>query len=157
MLQYKKHRFYWGLISFQIPEGFFFDPVEGTDVLNTIRLFAPDDSFTLELRIEKDCAGLELELASAIHDLEPALVYPIAPLTINGLPGSHATYRCRRIQCYEAWFEIGEGTALSLIIETHGDILDIDTAALVAAVDPKNTPKKFPPKTRKIPVDKCTP
>lgn len=137
MLQYKNHRFYWEGISFQIPEGFFFDPVEGCDVLNAIRLFAPDESFTLELRMEEDCMGSEQELASVIHDLEPALVYPIAPLTVNGLQGHHATYRCRRTQYYEAWLEIGEGNALSLIIETHGDILDIDTAAVVAAVDPR--------------------
>ena len=136
MMQYKNHRFYWEGISFQIPEGFFFDPVEGCDVLNTIRLFAPDDSFALELRIEEDCVGSEAELASVIHDLEPTLVYPIAPLTINGLQGHHATYRCRRTQYYEAWLDIGEETALSLIIETRGDILNVGTAAVLAAVDP---------------------
>lgn len=136
MLQYKNNRFHWEGISFQIPEGFFFDPIEGCDVLNTIRLFAPDDSFTLELRIEEDCLGSDLELASVIRDLEPTMVYPIASLNINDLQGHHATYRCRRRQYYEAWFDIGEERALRLIIETRGDILDVDTAVLVAAVDP---------------------
>lgn len=137
MMQYKNHRFYWANISFQIPEGFFFDPVEGCDIADTIRLFAPDDSFTLELQIEKDCMGTEEELASVIHDLEPNLVHPIAPLTVNDLQGHHATYRCRRTQYYEAWFDIGKGSALNFIVSTHGDILDVDTAAVVDAVDLK--------------------
>lgn len=137
MLQYKSHRFHWSGISFQIPDGFFFDSIEGSDTINTIRLFAPDNSFTLELRIEEDCLGSELELTSVIYDLEPVLLYPIAQLTVNGLRGHHTTYRCRRRQYYEAWFDIGENTALSLIIETCGDILDINTTTVLLDIDPQ--------------------
>ena len=135
MLQYKNHRFYWRRISFQIPEGFFFDPVEGDDAAEALQFFSPDDSFTLELRIEEDCMGSEGELASVIHDLEPTVVYPIAPLTVNGLQGHHAAYRCRRAQYYEAWFDIGDGSALRLIIKTRDDIRGVDTAAVVADVN----------------------
>lgn len=51
--------------------------------------------------------------------------------------GHHATYRGRRHEYYEAWFDVDDTTALSLVVETRGDILEIDTVTLVAEVDPK--------------------
>ena len=137
MLQYNNHRFHCGPISFQIPEGFILAPGDGTSFAETLRLYAPDESFTLELRVEEDCMASVLELASVIHDLEPTVVYPIESLSVNGLHGYHAAYRCRRTQYYEAWFDMEKGRALNLIIKTHGDILAVDTAAVFAAVDPR--------------------
>lgn len=137
MLQYKNHRFHFGPISFQIPDDFILAPGDGTSIAETLRLYAPDQSFILELRVEEDCMTSALELDSVIHDLEPTVVHPIEPLTVNGLHGHHATYRCRRTQYYEAWFDMEKGRALNLIIETHGDILAVDTAAVLAAVDPR--------------------
>lgn len=135
MLQYKNHRFHHELISFQIPEGFFLDSRPELLANNSIRLYATDESFSLELRVEMDCDSAEQELASVIHDMEPTVIYNVAPLTVNGLRGHYATFRCQRTQYYEAWFDLEEGTAFSIVVETHGDILAVDTAAVVAAID----------------------
>ena len=137
MLQYINHRFYCRGISFQIPDGYFLDSTPGEESDNTIRLYAPDESFAVELRVEEDCDGSQAELASVIHDLTPTVVYPIAPITVNGLSGHHATYRNRRTQYYEVWFDIDDGVALSLVVETKGDILDVDANTLVTSVDPR--------------------
>lgn len=137
MLQYINHRFHFGGISFKIPDGYFLDSTYGEESDNTIHLYSPDESFALELRVQEDCDGSAAELESVISDLTPTVVYPIAPLAVNGLSGHHATYRNRRTQYYEAWFDIENDTALSVVVETKGDILDVDAAALIAAVDPR--------------------
>lgn len=124
-------------ISFQIPDGYFlnFDPEMVGD--NGVRLYSPDQSYTVELRLEEDCDGSARELTAIIQDLQPTVVYSLAPLTVNNVSGHHTTYRGLRHQHYEAWFDVDGTTALSLVVETQGDILKIDTAALVAAVDPR--------------------
>ena len=137
MLQYKNHRVHFEGVSFQIPDGFFLDSTYGEESDNTIHLYSSDETFTLELRVEEDCDGAEAELESVISDLSPTVVYPIAPITVNGLSGHHATYRNRRTQYYEAWFDVDDGVALSMVVETKGDILNVDAKALVAAVDPR--------------------
>ena len=137
MLQYINHRFHFEGISFQIPDNYFLDSTPGEESENTIHLCAPDESYGVEIRVEEDCDGSEAELASVISDLTPTVVYPIAPLVINGLCGHHATYRNRRTQYYEAWFDIDDGVALSVVVETKGDILDVDAAALIAGIDPR--------------------
>lgn len=137
MLRYINHRFHCGTISFQIPDGFYFNSEPGEESDNTLNLCDPDETFTLELRVEEDCDGSAVELESVINDLAPTVVYPIAPLTINGLSGHHVTYRNRRTQYYEAWFDMADDASFSLIISTAGDILDIDAAAIVTAIDPR--------------------
>ena len=137
MLQYINHRFHFEGISFQIPDNYFLDSTPGEESENTIHLCAPDESYGVEIWVEEDCDGSEAELASVISDLTPTVVYPIAPLVINGLCGHHATYRNRRTQYYEAWFDIDDGIALSVVVETKGDILDVDAAALIAGIDPR--------------------
>lgn len=137
MLRYINHRFHCGGISFQIPDGYYFDSTPGEESENTIHLCAPDESYGIEIRVEEDCDGSEAELESVISDLTPTIVYPIAPLVVNGLCGHHTTYRNRRTQYYEAWFDMEDGVALSVVVETKGDILDVDAAALVAAIDPR--------------------
>ena len=137
MLQYIKHRFHFEGISFQIPDGFYLDSTFGEESDNTIHLYSSDESFALELRVQEDCDGSEAELASVISDLTPTVVYPIAPLVINGLCGHHATYRNRRTQYYETWFDIDDGIALSVVVETKGDIPNVDAVALIAGIDPR--------------------
>ena len=137
MFQYKNHRFHFGGVSFQIPDGYFFNSEPGGESDNFIQLYAPDQTFTVDIRIEKDCDEVIAELQSVLDDLDPTIVYPPAPLQMNGLTGCHATYRNRRSQSYEAWFELGSETALSMTLTTPGNILDIDTAAVLSAIDPR--------------------
>ncbi len=138
MLLYKSHRFHCNGASFEIPDGFYFDSETGDDTPNQIKFVAPDEYYEVEIRVEEDCDGTDEELASVIHDLSPEVVYPIAPLLMNGLAGHHVTYRNRRTQYYEARFALADGTSqLMVLASTAGDILNVDTAALMAGVDPR--------------------
>ena len=137
MLLYKNHRFYYENISFQIPDGFYYDSAPREESDNLIYLHPADESYDLQLRIEEDCDGSKAELDSVIYDLSATVVYPVAPISCGGLSGHHATYRSRRTQYYEAWFDLEDGRALTIVVETKGNILDVDTKALVANVDPK--------------------
>ncbi|MBQ4624317.1 MAG: hypothetical protein IJB51_07240 [Clostridia bacterium] len=141
MLHYVNHRLIGGGVSFQIPDGYFIDLVPGIEFDNGVRLLSPDESFSVELRVEEDCEGAVKELTSVLNDLEPVEICSVEPITMNGLSGYHATYRCLRYQFYEAWFDVDKTTALSLAVETQGDIMDIDVGAIVADVDPRVEPK----------------
>lgn len=68
-------------------------------------------------------------MQSILDDVAPEVDYPAVPLLIGGLHGCHATYRNRRHQYYEVWFDMDDGYALNIIILTKGDILDVDAAA----------------------------
>ena len=137
MFQYKNHRFHFGGVSFQIPDGYFLDSgrTDEGDIL--LHLHAPDQSFTIDVRIEKDIDGILTEMQSMLYDFGSDIVYPPAPLQINDLTGYHTTYRNRRTQSYAAWFALDTETALSLTLTTPGNILDIDTPAVMAAIDPR--------------------
>ena len=119
MLRYTNQRFHYGNISFRIPDGYFLSAVPGRESDNSIILYSSDQSFSLELWLEEDCDGSKEELAAVIHDLDATVVYPIAPIMVNGLSGHHATYRGLRTQYYEAWFDVDATAALSMIVETH--------------------------------------
>lgn len=141
VLRYVNHRFIGRGVSFQIPDGYFIDLVPGIEIDNGVRLLSPDESFSVELRVEEDCEGAVKELSSVLNDLEPVEICSVGPIAINELSGYHATYRCLRHQYYEAWFDVDETIALSLVVETQGDIMDIDVATIVAVVDPRLEPK----------------
>jgi hypothetical protein len=137
MFQYKNHRFHFGGISFQIPDGYFFDSGRKDEGDILFRLHAPDQSFAIDVRIEMDLDGILTEMQNMLDDFGSDIVYPPAPLQMNGLHGYHTTYRNRRSQSYEAWFDLGAENALSLTLTTRSNILDIDTAAVLAAIDPR--------------------
>lgn len=138
MLQYKNHRFHYGRISFQIPEGFFLDSCPELLSDNAIHLYAPDESFALELTFMECSKGSGLGLVSEIHAMESTSVYFIEPITVSGLSGHHAAYVTEGVQYYEARLDIEESVAFVLTVVTEGDIQDIDVAAVVAAVDLRN-------------------
>lgn len=137
MFQYKNHRFHFGGVSFQIPDGYFLNSEPGGVTDNFIQLYSPDHSLTVDIRVERDIDGVQAELQRMLDEFESIIAHPIAPLQINGLNGCHVTYLNRRSQTYEAWFELDAENALTLVLNTPGSILDIDTAALVAAIDPR--------------------
>lgn len=135
MFCYKNHRLCFGHVSFCIPEGYYLDCELGEGIDSIVRFWAPDKSFTIELRVNTECAGSELELASVLHDMKPTVLRAMEAVSINGLSGHHATYRTRRTQYYEMWMDIALGTALSLLIETPKNIMDIDISALLTEID----------------------
>ena len=137
MFQYKNHRFHFGGVSFQIPDGYFFDSGRKDEGDILLRLHAPDQSFAIDVRIEMDLDGILTEMQNMLDDFGSDVVYPPAPLQMNGLNGYHTTYRNHRSQSYEAWFELDAENALSLTLTTRSDILAIDTAAVLAAIDPR--------------------
>lgn len=137
MLQYVNHRFHSKGVSFQIPDGYFLNSEPGEEKDDMLYLYAPDKSFHVMMQIEEDCDGSADELETVLDDMAATVVYPISPVAVNGLSGHHTTYRTKRTQYYEVWFDISVGVALSIVIETYGDIMDIDTAAVIAAIDPR--------------------
>lgn len=135
MFLYRNHRLYYGNVSFQIPDGFFLDANPDEDTDDYLKLVAPDESYSIDIRFYQDSMDAKAELESVIHDLRAEIFYPVAPIIMGGLPGYHATYRDRRTQYYEAWFDIEESFTLDMVFYTKCDILSIDTAAVVAAID----------------------
>lgn len=99
-------------------------------------LFDENDTFTLELRLEEDCDSSDQELRTILHGLSPIVLQPVTPVVINGMFGHYTVYRSRRTQHYRAWLNMNRGTAFTIDISTTGDISDIDTATLLAEVDP---------------------
>ena len=137
MFRYKNHRFYYDNISFQIPDGFFLDANPDEDTDDYLKLVAPDESYDIDIRFEQDCMDAKSELESVIHDLKAEILRPVAPICMNGLTGYHSTYRDKRTQYYEAWFDIEDSFTLDVIISTRGNILTIDADAVIAAIDPR--------------------
>ena len=123
-------------ISFKIPRNYTIDIRNSSE--DCFRLIPPEADFILELRAERDIDGTEAELQSILEDMEPVILRPVSPLTLNGLSGHHAVYSGRRFQYYAAWLTSLPSAALSITVTSEGNILDMDTAALLAALDPKS-------------------
>lgn len=135
MFCYKNHRLCFGQMSFCIPEGYYLDCESGEGIDSIVRFWAPDKSYSVELRVNPECAGSEFELASVLHDMKPTVLRAMEDVSVNGLSGYHATYRTRKTQYYEMWLDIALGTTLSLLIETARNIMDIDIPALLTEID----------------------
>jgi len=137
MFRYQNHRFYCSCFSYQIPDRFFIDTNPDEDTDDYMQLVSPDESFSVDIRLEQNCKRSNNELASIIHDMTATIEYPIAPIELNGLHGHHATYRTNQSQYYEARFDLPDNQSLCLLIVTGSDILSIDTTAVVAAIAPR--------------------
>lgn len=135
MFCYKNHRLCFDRVSFCIPDGYYLDCELGEGIDSIVRFWAPDESFSVEIRVNAECAGSELELASVLHDMKPTVLRAMEAVPLNGLSGHQATYRTRRTQYYEMWMDIALGTTLSLLIETTRNIMDIDIPALLTEID----------------------
>ena len=133
MLQYRNHRFCWGQVSIEIPDGFYWN----TDVDRALQigvfLISPEKDYTLDILIYDDAASAYTELVDTVKDFEPLSL--ISEITINGFQGYQATYRTRTEQCYEAQLNIPGGT-LSIVIKSNcrkiSDIIkQVDLTAIV--------------------------
>lgn len=63
-----------------------FEPLQtDTESDNTIHLYSLEEFYSVELWVEENCNGSEAELESVISDLAHTVVYPIAPISVNGL------------------------------------------------------------------------
>lgn len=139
MLLYKNHRFHFANVSFQIPEGYFLDTDPEENANNCIRLWDPDKRYSVEIRVDDNTRGSEMELAYVLQGMNPRILNPIRPTTINGLSGHHATYRNTRTQYYEIWLDIDADVALLILVVTKEDILKLDVASVISAIDPRVT------------------
>lgn len=137
MLCYKNHRFHHRQVSFQIPEGFYIDTEPELVSDNSLHLYSPDMLYRLDLQIVTTSNGSSEELASVLRDMKHTLVRPTLLLSINGLTGVHAAYRSEGTQYYEAWLDIATGVSMLILVSSKLSIEKIDTAAIVAAVDPR--------------------
>jgi len=137
MLCYKNHRFHFGKVSFQIPEGYFIDTAPELISDNFLHLYAPDLSFFLDVHVYTESKESAAELTSVLRDMKHTLVQPISIISINGLTGVHAAYRSEGTQYYEIWLDVEKNVTLLLLLSTKLPIEKINTAAIVAAVDPR--------------------
>jgi len=137
MLIYKNGRLHYSKFSFAILDDFYLKTESIGEANYFITLVSPDKRFSVDLSIIEDSEGAYEELVSVIEDMAPSIVYPISPISINGIQGYHATYRAKRTQYYEAWLDIDSGVTFNLVIETTGDILSIDCTKLFADVAPQ--------------------
>ena len=135
MFRYQNHRFYCSCFSFQIPDKFFIDTNPDEDSDDYMKLVSPDESFSVDIRLEQNCKRSYDELASIIHDINATAIHPIAPISMHGLHGHHATYLTKQTQYYEARFDLTGDQSLCFLIVTDNDVLSIDTTAVIAAID----------------------
>lgn len=73
MLLYKNHRFHFANVSFQIPEGYFLDTDPEENANNCIRLWNPDRHYSVEVRVDDDSKGSEMELAYVLQGMKPKI------------------------------------------------------------------------------------
>jgi len=138
MFQYQNHRFYWEQkVSFQIPDGYFFDSEPGEESDNFMRLWSPDEDFSVWIYVTEDCVDTEEAILDVLEDIEPKWNSEIQPISVDGLQGHHAFYYMSSPQYYEAWLQIDCDKALTIIIESEHELLDVDTQLVMKAIDIK--------------------
>lgn len=139
MLRYKNHRFHYGKVSFQIPEGYFIDTAPELISDNFLHLYAPDMSFFIDIHVYTESKDSTAELSSVLRDMKHTLAHPVSIISINGLTGVHAAYRAQGTQYYEAWLDVEKDVTLLILLSAKSHIEKIDTASIVAAIDPRLT------------------
>ena len=107
MLLYKNHRFYFGGVSFAIPDGYYLDTNYGDGAENSLDFWTKDMSLRIRIAIEQETKGPLEELKSVIRDLEDCVVLegPDAILQ-NGLAGYKAIYDTGRRQYCEMRYTV---------------------------------------------------
>lgn len=132
MLQYKNHRFCWGEVSIEIPNGFYWNRDAGHELQTGVFLISPEKDYTLDILIYDDAASAYTELADTVKDFEPLEL--ISEITVNKFHGYQATYYTRTEQCYEVQLDIPGGT-LSVVIRTgNQNISDIKKQVDLTAI-----------------------
>ena len=117
MLQYKNHRFYWGPVSFEIPEGFYLADNADLEMQIGVFLISPSKDYTLDISICDDTsASAREELESVIRDF--TVLESMSEITVNGLHGFQAAYCTKCGQYYEIQIDIPGGT-LDLIFKSE--------------------------------------
>lgn len=137
MFRYLNHRFHWNNFSFQIPDGFYLDSEPGEESDNFLWLWFPNGKYALTLHVLNDCSDTKSELESVIADMTPEWSSPIEPITVNGFHGHHAAYHQCHPHYYEVWLQIADSAAFNIVMENPNGVLDADTAAVIAAIDPR--------------------
>lgn len=139
MLLYKDGWFYGEKVSFQIPDGFYFENDPDMTGEYGFCAWGPKRKTLFCWRFYEDCAGSAEELRTWFSpDSGTVPLSGIIPIKIHGLTGHYALYRTRREQYYEARFDLGEGEEFVLLVELReGDIRDIVTAPELKAVTDK--------------------
>lgn len=140
MFQYLNHRFCLETVSFQIPNGYFFDSEPGEESDDFMRIWSPSRDFSVWIYATKNCDNTKEALMDVLDDIEPHYQSSIEELSINGLYGHQATYYMSSPQYYEAWLQLTSDTALTIIIESDIDIATIDVSTVLSEIDVRKEP-----------------
>lgn len=135
MFHYLNHRFHWNNLSLQIPDGYYLDSDPEIPDKNTIWLLSSKLDFRVAVTIMTSSEGTLCALRDSIADMNPQLVAPIAPFSVSGLRGHHASYRLIRPRYYEAYLDLGHGELLNILIWSSDDSIYTQTAEIIAALD----------------------
>ena len=124
--------------AFTVPDGFRINTEPDIGLPDGFGTWSPDGNCYVEWEIEDGCNGTYEELKELFvlgpHSL-PLL--DISPVIVNGLPGHHVAYSCKRGQCYELRLSAGSSAELSFRVESNtADILTaIRTPAIRDAIN----------------------
>ena len=135
MFRYLNHRFHWNNISFQIPDGYYLDSDPEMPDKNSIWLLSPTLDFRIAITIMRSNKDTLSALSDSISDMNPELIAPIAPISINGLHGHHASYRLIRPRYYEMYLDLGHGELLNIVVWCTDDSIYDKTAEVIANLD----------------------
>lgn len=135
MFHYLNHRFHWNNISFQIPDGYYLDSDPELPDKHSIWLISPKLDFRVAITIMTGSEDSRSALNDSIADMNPELTAPIAPLSINGLHGHHASYRLIRPRYYEVYLDLGHGELLNIVMWSSDDSIYTKTAEAIAALN----------------------
>lgn len=138
MIRYINNRFEGSGISFRIPDGYYYNSTTGEERPNKLTLHDPAEKYTLDIALCEETQSALGEITFIMDDMKLPLVTPITKIEINGLSGYDVTYQDRRYGYYEMWLDApSAGACLNIIITIDGNIQEVETAAVVAAIDPR--------------------
>ena len=135
MFRYLNHRFHWNNISFQIPDGYYLDSDPEMPDKNSIWLISPTLDFRVSITITTCSEDTLSALSASISDMNPELIAPIAPISVSGLRGHHASYRLIRPRYYEVYLDLGHGELLNIVMWSTDDSIYDKTAKAIADLD----------------------
>ena len=135
MFHYLNHRLHWNNISFQIPNGYYLDSDPELPDKHTIWLISPNRDYRAAVTIMPSDEDTLSALSASISDMNGELITPIAPISVGGLHGHHASYRLTRPRYYEVFLDLGHGELLNILIWSADNGIYGKTAEVIAALD----------------------
>lgn len=108
-------------IEIRVPAGTFLENPEDREDFDGVTIRSHDGLYRMQWEVVEDVdESTEQGLVQLLEDMESSsIVYPIAPITVNGLTGHCVAYDDSRCGNYEARFDLSEHRQILFYIVTE--------------------------------------